>query len=26
LCENCLRLTVGTKTENKRLIEALKKI
>lgn len=24
LCENCLRFTVGTKLENKRLIEALK--
>ena len=26
LCENTLRLTVGTKSENKRLIEALKEI
>lgn len=24
LCENCLRLTIGTKEENKKLIEALK--
>jgi histidinol-phosphate aminotransferase len=24
LCENCLRITVGTPTENKKLIEALK--
>ena len=26
LCENCLRFTIGTKKENKKLIEALKEI
>lgn len=26
LCENCLRLTVGTKEENRRLVENLKKL
>ena len=26
LCENCLRLTIGTEEENKKLMEALKKI
>lgn len=26
LCENCLRFTIGTKEENKKLIEALKEI
>ena len=26
LCENCLRLTIGTSIENKRLIEALKEL
>ncbi|MEO2061750.1 MAG: histidinol-phosphate transaminase [Christiangramia sp.] len=26
LCENCLRLTIGTKTENQQLINALKKL
>ena len=26
LCENCLRLTIGTKLENKKLINAFKSI
>lgn len=26
LCENCLRITIGTSTENKKLIEILKKL
>ena len=26
LCENCLRLTIGTESENKKLIEALQAI
>lgn len=26
LCENCLRITIGTKEENKRLVENLKKL
>jgi histidinol-phosphate aminotransferase len=26
LCENCLRITIGTKVDNDKLIEALKEI
>jgi histidinol-phosphate aminotransferase len=26
LCENCLRFTVGTETENKKLLQALKEL